>query len=210
MAKIEKEAKLTISPRDYLRLREGFVVQSCRDQLNVYLHDPDRLGQGLGYLRVRYQSTRPPVATVKIPKTWDGAVREMIEIECPLSELGPGLNPWPRRHVVVSSNLPEEMERHFSALGITRLRRLGWMRNLRCVLEVGGVGSIELDRTVLPGGRVHHEVEIETPDNDLLHRLLALVRERAPSAEPSSVGKFSRFLQAISRPPPGGGSYPSS
>jgi hypothetical protein len=204
LATIEKEAKLTISPQDYARLKGGGVLQSRRDQLNVYLHDPARLGQGLGYLRVRFQSRRPPVATLKIPKTWDGMIREMVEIECPLSELGAGLNPWPRRHVVVASNLPEAMERHFTTLGITRLRRLGWMRNLRCVLEVGGVGSIELDRTVLPGGDLHHEVEIETQDDELLERLVALVRKEAPSAEPSTVGKFSRFLEAIGGPPPGG------
>ena len=201
MAEIEKDAQLIVSSRDYHRLLEMGNLLGCRDQLNIYLHDPERLGEGLGYLRVRFQTGREPMATLKIPKTWVGAVREMVEIQRPLSEMGSGLRPRPRRTILVAEDLPGQMAGHFSALGITRLRRLGWMRNRRCEIEMGGIGTVELDRTLLPGGNVHHEVEIETPDEDLLRHLIEHVLERAPSAVPSSVGKFSRFLEAVDRLP---------
>jgi len=198
MAHIEKEAKLTLSQVDYHRLREDCRVLECRDQLNVYLHDPHRLHEGLGYFRVRFESGREPMATLKIPKGWEGEVREMLEVEQPLSELGPGLFPWPRRRIEVARDLPGEMGRHFLALGITHLRRLGWMRNLRCLVEVVGAGVVELDRTELPGGTRHYEVEIETSEEAELQDLMTRIKEMAPSAAASQVGKFSRFLEAIS------------
>jgi hypothetical protein len=203
MAEIEREAKLTLSQGDYQRLMARGRVLERREQLNVYLHDPDRVHEGLGYFRVRYESGREPVATLKILKGWKGDVREMVEIERPLKELGPGLFPWPRRYVRVDSNLPGELGRHFLAMGIQYLRRLGWMRNLRCVVEVEGEGWVEVDRTELPGGRIQHEVEIETQDEALLRRLMVWVMETAPSAEVSTVGKFSRFLEAV------GGAHPA-
>jgi len=202
MAEIEREAKLTLTLRDYRRLEEGHRVLESRDQLNVYLHDPDRLLEGLGYLRVRYEAGREAVVTLKIPMGWKGEVREMVEMECPLKGLGPELCPWPRRRVRVASNLPPEMGRHFLSRGMPVLRRLGWMRNLRLVLDVEGLGTVELDRTRLPGGAIHHEVEIETPDEDLLGRIVARIREMAPSAQASRVGKFSRFLEAAGVVPP--------
>lgn len=199
MAEIEREAKLIVSPGDYERIRAVGRVLEIRDQLNVYLHDPDRLQEGLGYLRVRYESGREPTATLKIPRGWEGPVREMLEIERPLKGLGPGLFPWPRRDVPVESNLPPEMGSHFLALGIHRIRRLGWMRNIRCFLEVEEGAVVELDRTALPDGTIHHEVEIETRDQALLQRLVDWVRATAPSAEVTAVGKFSRFLEAAAR-----------
>lgn len=196
MGEIEREAKLTLSLRDYERLREEGRVLDCRDQLNVYLHDPGRLQEGLGYLRVRYEMGREPVATLKVPRGWEGEFREMLEMESPLKGLGPGLYPWPRRHVQVASDLPDEMRRHFLAHGIHVVRRLGWMRNLRCVVEIEGLGAVELDRVRLPDGRLHHEVEIESPDADLSSRLVERILEFAPSAAPSRVGKFSLFLES--------------
>jgi hypothetical protein len=203
LGEIEREAKLVITPDDYRRLRGSATVLECREQLNVYLHDPTRLGEGLGYLRVRYESGRDPVATLKIPKSWTGAVREMVEVEALLADLGPRLNPWPKRVVHVEVDLPEEIRGHFAALGISSLRRLGWMRNLRCLVEVRGLGVFELDRTRLPGGSVHHEVEIETHDEDQLRSLLAWVMEAAPSAALSRVGKFSLFLDGARSAHPG-------
>jgi hypothetical protein len=61
---------------------------------------------------------------------------------------------------------------------------------------VEGVGTVELDRTRLPGGCFHHEVEIETRDADLAGRLVTRIKEMASSATPSRVGKFSLFLEA--------------
>ena len=208
MAEVEKEAKLIVSREDYQRLRARSRILECRNQLNVYLHDPGRVHEELGYFRVRYESGRQPVATLKIPRGWKGPMREMLEIERPLKELGPGLYPWPRRHVRVESDLPEEMSRHFLELGIHDLRRLGWMRNFRCLAEVEGLGLLELDVTELPGGKIHHEVEIECWEEALLHRLIAWVEATAPSAEVTTVGKFSRFLEAVAgtrAAPPGGG-----
>lgn len=197
MAEIEREVKLTLPAKDYRRILDAGRVLGCRDQLNVYLHDPDRLQEGTGYFRVRFESGREPRATLKVPLGWEGAVREMVEVERPLTDMGPGLFPRPRRVIHVDRDLPGEMAEHFLALGLRRLRRLGWMRNLRCRVEVEGSGVVELDRTVLPGGRVHYEVEIETPERELLLRLLAWVKETVPSAELSTVGKFTRFVDAM-------------
>lgn len=197
MAEMEKEAKLTILPEDYLRLRQALPVQECREQLNVYLHDPTRLFEGLGYLRVRFETRREPVVTLKVPRGWDGEVREMWEVEEPLHRCGPGLFPRPRRRIEVATDLTEEMADHFSSMGITHLRRLGWMRNRRCLLEVGDQGLVELDRTELPGGGVHFEVEVETADQNRMEALLDRIRELAPTASTSRVGKFSRFLEAL-------------
>ena len=196
MAHIEKETKLTVSREDYDRIRERGRVLECREQLNVYLHDPARLHEGLGYFRVRYETGNDPVATLKIPVGWEGGVRKMLEMERPLREMGPGLFPRPRRRIRVQDDLPGELGQHFLSLGITRLRRLGWMRNLRCVVEVG-VGEVELDRTQLPDGTLLYEVEIETPDDALRTALADKIREWAPSAQESQLGKFSRFLEVM-------------
>ncbi len=196
MSALERETKLLISPADYDRIRSLGGMVECRDQLNVYLHDPGRLAEALGYFRVRFESGREPVATLKIPAGWRGEMREMVEVERPLEQMGPNLFPWPRRWVTVDTGIPQGFMEHLQALGITRLRRLGWMRNLRCVVEVGSQGVVELDRTVLPGGEVVYEVEIEDPREEMHRRLVAEIRQVAPSAEISRVGKFSRFLKA--------------
>ena len=127
MSPLEKETKLVVSPDDYRRLRELGTLLDQRDQLNIYFHDPTRLREGVGYFRVRFETGRDPVATLKIPVGWRGEMREMVEVERPLSELGPTLFPRPRRWVTVDTGVPEGFMEHFQALGITRLRRLGWM-----------------------------------------------------------------------------------
>lgn len=197
MSPIERETKLVVSPRDFVRIREGGVLVEALDQLNVYLHDPSRLREEMGYLRVRFEKGRDPVATLKIPAGWCENTREMVEIERPLSELGPALFPRPRRWVLVDTEVPEGFMEHFQGMGITRLRRLGWMRNHRDVVRLGPLGAVELDRAVLPDGTVHHEVEIESPADEVHRDLTERVRRLAPSAEVSRIGKFSRFLSAM-------------
>jgi len=197
VASIEKEVKVTLSPEDFRRIREHGREVECRDQLNVYFHDPAHLREAEGYFRVRFESGRQPVATLKVPAGWEGVVRAMVEIERPLEALGPALHPRPKRMIAVESDLPSEMRGHFRGLGISRLLRLGWMRNQRRVIELAGVGLVELDRTVLPGGKIHHELEIETGDEAAARRLLDYVMGLAPSATVSRLGKFPRFLQAL-------------
>lgn len=197
MSPIEKETKLVLSPQDYRRIREGGRVLECTDQLNIYFHDPELLREEVGHFRVRFESGRAPVATLKIPIGWTGEMREMLEVERPLSDLGPDLFPRPRRWVTVDTGMHEGFMEHFRALGIKRLRRLGWMRNHRTVIELDELGSVELDRTVLPDGRVHYEVEIENPSETEHDALVERVRVLAPSASFTRVGKFSRFLSAV-------------
>jgi len=197
MSPIERETKLVLSPEDYWKIRKRGRVAECRDQLNIYLHDPHRLREELGYFRVRFESGRIPVATLKVPIGWKGEMREMVEVERPLSEFGQALFPRPRRWVMVDTNAPEGFMEHFQGLGISRLRRLGWMRNHRCVIELEGLGSVELDRTVLPDRSLHFEVEIENPSEVKHLALVERVRALAPSASFSRVGKFSRFMSAV-------------
>jgi hypothetical protein len=200
---LERETKLVLSPGDYSALFRSGPVLERRDQLNIYLHDPVRLGEEMGYLRVRFEPPSDPVVTLKIPVGWSGYVREMIEVERPLSEFGPSLHPRPRRWVRLDEPGPEGFLEHLQGLGISRLRRLGWTRNLRCVMELEPGIRIELDRTVFPGRVELHEVEIESPHEDVHRRGVAAVGVLAPSAQPSRVGKFTRFLVAAGFVPPG-------
>ena len=218
MSPLEQETKLLISPDDYRRILEVGTVRECTDQLNVYLHDPDRLAERGETFRVRFETGRDPVATLKLPVAWKGGMRQMVEVERPLSELGPGFHPRPRRWIPIDAHVPEGFMEHLQALGITRVRRLGWMRNRRCVVELPGRtaeespphgaddpsqgGTVEVDRYTLPGGEVLHEVEIEHPVEAVHRMLVARVKELAPSAEVTRMGKFSRFLEAL--PPPQG------
>jgi hypothetical protein len=155
------------------------------------------LREGFGYFRVRFEAGREAMATLKIPVGWDGDMREMLEIERPLSECGANLFPRPRRWVSIDPSGPEGLWEHFQGLGIRRLRRLGWMRNLRHVLHWKGIGSVELDRTTLPNGTVHYEVEIDHPRQELHQELVEKIREVAPSATFTKIGKFSRFLSSL-------------
>ena len=197
MSPIERETKLVLSDEDYSRIREGGRVLECRDQLNIYLHDPLRLRDEIGYFRVRFESGRDPVATLKIPIGWKGEMREMVEFERPLSEMGPSLFPRPLRWVRVDTGLPEGFSEQFRVLGIHRLRRLGWMRNSRCIIQLGALGTVELDRTVLPGGEVHYEVEVEELAEERHRALVEGVRALAPAASFSRIGKFSRFMSSV-------------
>ncbi len=201
MSPLERETKLTISAQDYVVLRKEGRLLERRDQLNIYFHDPDHLLDHpldhLGYFRVRYESDREPVAALKIPVGWQGGMREMIEVERPLSGFGPSLFPRPLRWVRVDEGAPEGFMEHFQASGITRLRRLGWMRNLRLVMDLDSGGPIELDRTVLPGGEVSYEVEIESPHEQVHAACVEAGRTLVPSAEFSRIGKYSRFLLAV-------------
>jgi hypothetical protein len=205
MTSLERETKLTVSPEDYRTILERGRVLERRDQLNVYLHDPQRLKDGAGYFRVRYEEGREPVATLKIPAGWHGDTRQMVEVERPLREMGPALHPRPRRWVAVDRDAPEGFREHFRSLGITHLRRLGWMRNLRCVVGLPAGGVVELDRTVLPGGGVLHEVEVESASQETHGIMVERIRQMAPSAEVTRTGKFDRFLEALGLEGPGTG-----
>lgn len=196
MSPMEKETKLVLSPRDFDVVRGAGTTVDSRDQLNVYLHDPSRLREETGYMRVRFERGRDPVATLKIPVDWVGDMRRMVEVERPLRELGPSLYPRPRRWVPLDTRVPEGFTEHFQSLGINRLRRLGWMRNLRTVVELEPGRRVELDRTMLPGRQLHYEAEIEHPVDEEHLLVVEAVKALAPSAVPSRVGKFSRFLSA--------------
>lgn len=194
---LERETKLVVSVGDYDRILAEALVVGCSHQLNVYYLDPDRMNEELGYFRVRFSSQADPVATLKLPVGWKGEMREMVEIERPLSELGPAVFPWPHRWIEIDPHLPEEFLGPLQALGLGRLRRLGWMRNHRCVVDLSPHGVIELDRTALPDGQVHYEVEIEHPEEAAHGALVKRVQSLAPSASFSRIGKVSRFLSAI-------------
>ena len=121
----------------------------------------------------------------------------MLEVERPLLEFGRVLSPRPRRRLRVATDLPEDFAGPLAAMGIRELTRLGWMRNRRCILDLPPDGRVELDRVVLPGGEVIQEVEIEEERVAVHEALTARILQYAPSARPSRVGKFTRFLQAL-------------
>jgi len=196
---LERETKLVLSAADHARLLSQFPVVECSEQLNVYYLDPDRLEEEVGYFRVRFSSSGQALATLKLPMGWRGEMREMVEVEQPLADLGPALYPRPPRWIEVASDLPDAFAGLLSPLGIVRLRRLGWMRNRRCVLDLSPHGTVELDRVVLPGGGLHFEAEIEDPHEERHLRLVERIRTMAPSAAYSRKGKVTRFLEEIER-----------
>jgi uncharacterized protein YjbK len=199
MAQLERETKLVLSAEDYGRILEEGRLLASVDQLNVYFHDPERIDEMPGYLRVRFSSDTEAVATLKIPVGWSGGIREMLEVERPLREMGSALYPRPRRRIFLPHDLPTEFGSSFVDLGITQLRRLGWLRNLRCLMDLPPHGTVELDRAFLPGGEILYEVEIEAALDATHAALMERVRDLAPSARLSRTGKLTRFLAAVSR-----------
>ncbi len=204
MSSIETELKLLLSEEEYERLRreaENPLVQGPAERL-LARSRPPRGGPGLFPIRYRNGSVPggDPEDSRRLgwghAKDAGGGAAAGRPGACSLSTS--------RRWIHVERDLPEAFRGHFQRLGIRRLRRLGWMRNLRCVVELEPTGSVELDRTVLPGGRVRHEVEIEDPSPESRAALQSMIMALAPGARVSRVGKFSSFLAASGWTKPSG------
>jgi hypothetical protein len=187
MQHLEVESKFELSEQDFERLRYDAHWQ---------------LADRASTLRIRFCGGKQPVLTLKAPFGQEGAKRTMREIEIPLSRhCRFGLRSAHATSIDVENELPGELRDYLLTLGVRSLRRVGWVRNIRFVLEVRDLGEIELDRLELPDGTTVFEAEIET-DNAWVHeRLSQLVCTLAPAAKPSLLSKFQRFRTAAARAP---------
>jgi len=106
----------------------------------------------------------------------------------------------PPRLFFTEKILDGEVREALERLGVTEIQALGAASNLRRWVELPGVlaGSrIALDRTVMPGGHVDYEVEVEDNDTGRRACAVAAVRAIAPGAVPSPLSKYQRFAAAV-------------
>jgi adenylate cyclase class IV len=187
----EVETKLHVDAGGYLRILYSGKLISRVDQLNAYYDDQWRLADSGATFRVRLSNGEQSKMTLKLPARWNGESRSCTEIEEPLDF---GLRP-PR--CLLCATIPQPFGKPLRDLGIESVRRVGAMRNRRSVVQLGSVGTVELDYARLPGGIDFFEVEIESPDADARRQLAGTVRELAAGATVSHISKFERFRRAV-------------
>lgn len=191
----ERETKFELTPHDYsVLLAAGRLSNEVR-QRNVYFDRGWRLATLAATCRIRQSDDGSSVLTLKLPVYRTGRARVMTEYELPLSSEACFARLRPE--IDVEREMPLEMASALMMLGVSRLLRVGEVRNKRTVLEVPGVGEIELDELTLPNGQVVYEVEIEGHDLQVEEALVSWVLQRARSATPSAVSKFQRFRTAL-------------
>jgi uncharacterized protein YjbK len=197
--KLEIESKFELDVEGFERLRQSGRIARCEEQLNIYYDFDWHLAETSSTFRIRFRSGDVPVLTFKVPVSVADGRRVMREYELPLTEgeLRQQLRCSTATRIDVGAQLPAEIRDHLLQLGIVVLRRMGWMRNARFVVDIEGVGAIELDRTLLPNGRVVYEAEVECEDERIHESLCHFIRIAAPTAKPSGVSKFQRFRTAI-------------
>jgi inorganic triphosphatase YgiF len=195
---IEVEAKLELQRDAYIELLQIGSIKQEIEQLNVY-YDSEWILAGHGAtFRVRFARGALPVCTLKIPISVDNSgLRVSREIEEPLqaATTRPAASIAPARSFPVQS-LSARYRDALGSVNVDRLRRVGWVRNRRTVIEIRGLGEVEVDQLRLPNGITFFEAEIEHADRAVIGALSQFLRQRWPSVRPSSMGKFERFRRA--------------
>jgi uncharacterized protein YjbK len=198
MSQLEIESKYELTAADFERLLTLGQVSSCADQLNVYYDAEWKLADSASTLRIRFGASIDPVLTLKVPVAQNGSRRVMREFEIRLArDNATSTGSHHPAAIHVERDLPSELRYYLVQLGVNKLVRMGWVRNSRTVLEVSGIGSLELDRLELPNGTTYYEVEIESNTDRVHESLVQWVRTYAPDAKPSLVSKFQRFRAAV-------------
>lgn len=198
MHQLETESKFELTAADFERLLTLGQVSSSADQLNVYYDAEWKLADSASTLRIRFGASVDPVLTLKVPVAQNGPKRVMREFEIRLArENATSARSHHPATINVERDLPSELQNYLVHLGVNRLVRMGWVRNSRTVLEISGLGSLELDRLRLPDGTTYYEVEIESNSDRVHESLVRWIRTYAPEAKPSLISKFQRFRAAI-------------
>jgi inorganic triphosphatase YgiF len=183
----------------------------CVLQHNHFIDTPDgALRRGGGLLRLRAEGGRWTLAA-KGPGEQQGELHRRTELEIEvapgvaagllageldaLAELERGLGP---------SALLAQLSR---ARGARRLGLVGGFDNERTrvgPLACPGAGPLwlELDRTRLPGGETHHEIELEVPEGaePAAARLLGELCAAAGVRGRPAASKAARFFEALGPP----------
>lgn len=191
----EVEVKLELSYADFTRLLKECQVDRCIEQLNVYYDQDSELAERASTFRIRLSKTDSPKVTLKVPTSQAEATREAMEVEGDLSAFR-----MPRRTIDVGRDLPPAFRSSLRSWGVDSLRRVGWMRTSRYIVQLWSIGPVELDEVELPGGQLFFEVEFESDDDALRGRLVESIRQFADSARPSRQSKYERFVAAVGRP----------
>ena len=186
----EIETKIELTAAAFARLLAGSTVLSEVDQLNVYYDCRDAISHRSGSLRIRFVRGAAPVITLKLPIERSGGRRVSYELEEQFSRRLP-----PR--VIRVRDLPHALQLQLQEICSVPPRRLGAMRTHRKTVRLPGGDVVEMDEVVLPGGRVFHEVEIESDDPVTHDAAVAAVQRSAPDCRMSERGKFQRFRDAL-------------
>lgn len=162
------------------------------EQVNAYLDTPDRrVAARREMVRLRRENG-DRVLTYKQGVRVEDGYFEAREFEAPVSE-----DEWDR--VLAGDELQhlEPLTVLRASIGPGPLQVTGEVRNLRTRFPLPNGDVLELDRTEFPGGRVDHEVEVETADPDEVRDLLEDLAERAGvRLEVQTRTKYERFLEA--------------
>jgi len=194
----EVESKWTISRHDYDQLIGQCSLVKRVEQLNVYFDERWTLADAGATCRIRFSRNESPTFTLKVPVSWDSTgTRRSIEIESPARAAFTHFSLF--LTTFDFEDFAPEVRRALQPLRISKLRRVGRMRNVRQVLLLPSGRSFELDSFTLPGGERGYEVEIEEDDDLVRAAIVSEICEIIPSALPSRVSKFQRFTEAARR-----------
>jgi uncharacterized protein YjbK len=198
-AQSEIESKWTLSRDGFDVLLSRCHVVRCMDQLNVYFDHRWTLASIGATCRLRLVPHEAVVFTLKVPVKWgDDGTRESMEFEMPAHsafdrQFSLFVSSFERARL--TAPVREVLERFH----VEYLRRVGWMRNTRRVLQLNSGEQFELDAFCLPGGEWCYEVEVEERDCERRSSLVTSIRRWVPTAFPSTASKFERFTAAARR-----------
>ncbi|MEQ8768558.1 MAG: CYTH domain-containing protein [Planctomycetota bacterium] len=171
-------------------------ARAVRHQVNHYYDTADLAIQRelRGMLRVRRQDARWIVCLKLGASISDDGTLRTEEIE---SDWQPPRAWRPEQIGELLACGLAPIERLAAVLRRVDLVYLGALENTRSEHSFEG-HLIELDRTLLPRGRVEHELECETEDPDSLRpKLLDLLRRAGVEAAPQTRTKYQRFLESL-------------
>ena len=161
VSNIEVETKYVLDVNDFARLKGAGSIRRTDNQLNIYYDSGWTLADLAATLRIRITGHGSAIMTAKIPISHNGDRRVMREIDIDLHRDLPTALRSVHPTSIDVRDLPQEIQRYFSGIGVNRLDRVGWVRNTRIVLDVWCGGIIELDRLELPDDTVVHEARSE-------------------------------------------------
>ena len=194
----EQEVKLAISdPSDLDRLIAALgEPDAVIEQQNTYFDTPAGTLRSRGaMLRIR-KAGDSIVATLKSDATFVDGYMQCTEIE---EGVAPAI--WADVDASAGGISALDIPPVIRALALLdhgeKLIALGEARNTRRVYHRSGGRVFEVDRTVLPGGRVEAEIEVETSDPHAVRsELEALLNAHQIAWRPQSKTKYERFLEA--------------
>lgn len=196
LAQCEVESKWLISSKGFDALKSSCLTLRRTDQLNIYFDQSWILARAGATCRLRLARQQVGLFMLKLPGVWgtDGT-RKAIELEMSANAVCVGgLSLY--QSEIDGALLAGEIRDALQQLNVSRLARVGRMRNTRHVLQLPSGGIFELDRFSLPGGEICYEVEVEEANDEVRGATVGAIRQFDPTARPSSTSKFQRFTEA--------------